>query len=51
MHSTVKACFSGAGPNVIRKCLLLHYLKITTREDYENERITRVPQKLRSLSP
>ena len=28
--STVKACYKGAGPNLIKKCWLWHHIKITT---------------------
>ena len=39
-YSTVKVWYKAAGPNLIRKCWLWHYIKMTTREDYENERIS-----------
>ena len=39
-RSTVKACYTGAGPNLIRKCWLWHHIKITTWEDSEKERIS-----------
>ena len=40
MRTTVKACYKGAGPNLIRKCWLWHHIKITTWEDLEKERIS-----------
>ena len=40
IHSTVKACYEGPWPNLIRKCWLWHHIKITTREDKEKGRIS-----------
>ena len=33
LRNTVKACFKGAGPNLIIKSWLWHHIKITTRQD------------------